>query len=74
MGFVERRIIFYIISQILFQILTPFMLRRVKADVELNLPPKCEVIVYAPLTKQQTTLYKAVYDNTIEDMLKVSDS
>ncbi|KAG8914855.1 hypothetical protein FRC00_010341, partial [Tulasnella sp. 408] len=41
-------------------ILKPFLLRRLKADVEVNLPPKKEYILYAPLTKQQLDLYQNV--------------
>ena len=37
----------------LHQILTPFLLRRLKMDVEFSLPPKKEVLVYAPLTDVQ---------------------
>lgn len=41
-------------------ILKPFLLRRLKVDVEVNLPPKKEYILYAPLTQQQVELYQAV--------------
>ncbi|KAG8834721.1 hypothetical protein FRC18_001586 [Serendipita sp. 400] len=41
----------------LHQILKPFLLRRLKSDVEHSLPPKKEYILYAPLTKQQKNLY-----------------
>lgn len=34
-------------------ILDPFLLRRLKTDVELSIPPKKEIIVYAPLTTPQ---------------------
>lgn len=44
------------------KILSPFMLRRVKTEVKLNLPPKKELIVYAPMTPIQLDLYKAVLD------------
>merc|ERR1719195_2170889 len=37
----------------LHQILTPFLLRRVKSDVDLEIPPKKEVLVYCPLTARQ---------------------
>lgn len=30
-----------------------YMIRRVKSQVQLNLPPKVEVVVYCPLTKTQ---------------------
>ena len=48
-----------------FQILTPFLLRRLKSDVELEVPPKKEVLVYAPLTKKQQEFYKATLNKTI---------
>lgn len=46
----------------IFQILSPFMLRRVKSDVSLDLPPKKELVVYAPMTPIQVDLYRAVLD------------
>lgn len=51
----------HIISS-LHAILKPFLLRRVKADVETSLPPKREYILYAPLTQAQKELYKALLD------------
>ncbi|XP_070570126.1 lymphocyte-specific helicase-like [Ptychodera flava] len=53
------------ILSMLHQILTPFLLRRLKTDVELFIPPKKEVLVYAPLTKLQHYYYKATVDRTI---------
>ncbi|KAG9028175.1 hypothetical protein FRB95_006791 [Tulasnella sp. JGI-2019a] len=41
-------------------ILKPFLLRRLKVDVETNLPPKKEYVLYAPLTPQQIELYQSV--------------
>ena len=38
----------------LHQILTPFLLRRVKSDVDLQIPPKKEVMVYCPMTTRQS--------------------
>lgn len=52
-----------------FQILTPFLLRRLKTDVELSLPPKKEVLVYAPLTLKQQTFYKASLDKSLPDIV-----
>jgi len=40
-------------------VLRPFLLRRVKTDVEESLPKKKEYLVYAPLTPYQRTLYQA---------------
>ncbi|KAI9749139.1 MAG: hypothetical protein M4579_006989 [Chaenotheca gracillima] len=44
-------------------ILKPFLLRRVKADVESALPRKREYILYAPLTDEQKDLYDAIFTN-----------
>ncbi|TKX20507.1 SNF2 family N-terminal domain-containing protein 4 [Elsinoe australis] len=41
-------------------ILKPFLLRRVKADVETSLPKKREYILYAPLTSSQRELYNEI--------------
>lgn len=43
-------------------ILKPFLLRRVKADVETSLPKKREYILYAPLTTTQQELYQEILD------------
>lgn len=36
----------------------PFMLRRTKADTDLNLPPKKEIHLYVGLTNMQIEMYK----------------
>ena len=51
------------------QILTPFLLRRLKTDVEFSLPPKKEVVVYAPLTLVQQKYYSSLLDRTIMEMV-----
>lgn len=55
------------------QILTPFMLRRVKSDVDLEIPPKKELLVYAPLTDVQRDMYEATVDRTILKKIKVQE-
>ncbi|NWH64679.1 HELLS helicase, partial [Geococcyx californianus] len=57
------------ILHMLHQILTPFLLRRLKSDVALEVPPKREVVVYAPLTKKQETFYTAIVNRTITKLL-----
>ncbi|KKA28994.1 hypothetical protein TD95_004146 [Thielaviopsis punctulata] len=47
-------------------VLQPLLLRRVKADVAAYLPKKREYILYAPMTKDQTDLYKAINDKTVD--------
>ncbi|XP_068111300.1 lymphoid-specific helicase [Hyperolius riggenbachi] len=57
------------ILHMLHQILTPFLLRRLKSDVALEVPPKREVVVYAPLTMKQEKFYSAIVNRTIQKML-----
>ncbi|KAF6228689.1 hypothetical protein HO173_011708 [Letharia columbiana] len=51
-------------------ILKPFLLRRVKNDVETNLPKKREYILYAPMTPAQKELYRKIKDNDIRAYLE----
>lgn len=51
------------------QILTPFLLRRLKSDVTLEVPPKKEIVVYAPMTTKQDAFYRAIVDKTIAKVL-----
>lgn len=53
------------------EILKPFMLRRTKAEVNLNIPPKKELVVYAPLTELQHELYEAVLNYDLETLSKI---
>lgn len=53
------------------EILKPFMLRRTKAEVNLKIPPKKELVVYAPLTELQHDLYKAVLNYDLETLSKI---
>lgn len=51
-------------------ILKPFLLRRVKADVETDLPKKREYILYAPLTPIQKELYRKIKEGDIQKFLE----
>lgn len=53
----------------LHQILTPFLLRRVKSDVDLKIPPKKEVLVYCPLTKKQREMYEYCVNRTLDQFV-----
>ncbi|KAJ9098069.1 hypothetical protein QFC19_006504 [Naganishia cerealis] len=53
----------------LHEILKPFLLRRLKVDVEPNMPPKKEYLLKAPLTQQQAEIYKAIVNHEIRDYL-----
>jgi len=51
-------------------ILKPFMLRRIKKDVEHELTDKIEVLVYCPLTIRQRLLYAGLKQNIhMEELL-----
>jgi ATP-dependent DNA helicase len=51
-------------------ILKPFLLRRIKTDVESSLPKKREYILYAPLTAEQKDLYREILSGTSRDYLE----
>ncbi|KAG2070844.1 hypothetical protein BDR04DRAFT_1231463 [Suillus decipiens] len=50
-------------------ILKPFLLRRLKADVEGLLPPKKEYVLYAPLSVSQRNLYDNILDGSLRNFL-----
>ena len=50
-------------------ILKPFLLRRLKCDVEQNLPPKKEYVLYAPLSVQQREAYDRVLEGSLRSYL-----
>lgn len=50
-------------------ILKPFLLRRLKVDVELNIPPKKEYVLYAPLSVRQREAYDRVLDGGLRKWL-----
>ncbi|MFT5874745.1 MAG: SNF2 family DNA or RNA helicase, partial [Clostridium sp.] len=49
------------------KIIAPFVLRRLKTDMDIikDLPEKIETKEYAPLTKEQATLYQAVVNDCL---------
>ncbi len=51
------------------RLVAPFLLRRTKADKTLvpDLPDKVEQIAWAPLTREQATMYQAVVDQLLAD-------
>lgn len=51
-------------------ILRPFLLRRMKADVELMLPRKKEIIVYANMTEHQKSLQDHLINETMGKYLE----
>ena len=53
----------------LHDILRPFLLRRLKVDVERTLPPKKEYVLYAPLSARQHEVYDAVVRGSLHGLL-----
>lgn len=57
----------------LHKILRPFILRRIKKEVQKNLPPKVEIHVNIGITEQQKLIYRQLLTkNTIEKGTSVS--
>ena len=44
-------------------------MRREKNETDLNLPPKKEIVIYAPLTETQKQLYEATLNKQMEILL-----
>ena len=49
----------------LHDVLRPFVLRRIKADVENSLPAKQEIVLYAAQTEEQRKIDQQLRDNTL---------
>jgi len=56
----------------LHRILRPFMMRRLKCQVEQYLPPKLEVVLYCGMTKDQRDLYEKIKAGELGEMLKAA--
>ncbi|KAM0787649.1 hypothetical protein ACM66B_003713 [Microbotryomycetes sp. NB124-2] len=54
-------------------IIKPFMLRRLKSEVQKDLPPKKEYVLKAPMTARQKALYVATKENKLRELL-ISES
>lgn len=54
----------------LHSVLKPYLLRRVKEDVEKSLPPKEEIILEVTLTPIQKKYYKAIYERNTAFLYK----
>lgn len=56
------------------EILKPFLLRRIKSEVNLEIPPKKELVVYTPFTELQYDLYTAVLNRDIHALSKIEET
>ncbi len=50
----------------LHSILRPFLLRRIKGDVEADLPGKQEIVLYAPMAKEQRRINEQLRAGTLQ--------
>ena len=57
------------IVQKLHTLLKPFLLRRLKSDVEANLAEKTEIVLYAGMSELQKRYYTAMRDRTLDAVL-----
>ena len=48
------------------QLLRPFVLRRLKSEVECKLPPKKEIYLFVGLSAIQTTMYRNILSKNID--------
>ena len=51
-------------------ILRPFLLRRLKSDVESNLPKKKEILLWAHMAPPQVSFNQALVDKTIDEVIR----
>jgi len=54
----------------LHKILQPFMMRRLKSQVEKTLPKKKEIVLYVSMTKDQREMYERIVKGELADMLE----
>lgn len=51
-------------------VLKPYLLRRIKEDVEKSLPPKEETIIEVSMTSSQKRFYRAIYEKNTSILFK----
>jgi len=54
----------------LHSVLRPYVLRRLKGDVDIGIPPKREAVIYCPMTVMQRELYQFAIDGTLAKTVK----
>jgi SNF2 family DNA or RNA helicase len=58
----------------LHMMLKPYLLRRLKEDVKMTLPPKEETLVEVELTSVQKQYYRAIYERNVQFLLKAAQT
>jgi SWI/SNF-related matrix-associated actin-dependent regulator of chromatin subfamily A member 5 len=67
----DKRVEQEVISQ-LHKVLRPFLLRRVKTEVEGSIPPKSELIIYTQLSAMQKEQYKNILKRDMDALYQSS--
>ncbi|KAL3313840.1 transcriptional regulator [Cichlidogyrus casuarinus] len=61
------------VFQELHRVLAPFLLRRVKKDVEHSLPSKIEQVLRVPMTSRQADIYKLILAKNYDGLMRVTN-
>ena len=56
------------------RLIAPFVLRRVKADVLDDLPPRTEVTLHVEMSPEEAALYEALRQRAMEDLEALADA
>ena len=56
----DNTLIHFLVSDQLQNAIKPYIMRRTKADVALDIPSKSEVFIYHPISDLQKKYYKAI--------------
>ena len=59
------------VSAMLKQLISPFILRRLKRDVLTELPPLTEITIHVELSEQETALYEALRIEAVEQLSNI---
>ena len=59
------------VSAVLKQLISPFILRRLKRDVLTELPPLTEITIHVELSEQETALYEALRIEAVEQLSNI---
>ena len=61
----------YRCATMLKDLISPFLLRRMKADVDIELPAKTEQVLFCPMTSEQREAYRAyLHSRDVEEILE----
>ena len=61
----------YRCATMLKDLISPYLLRRMKADVNINLPKKTEQVLFCPMTGEQREAYRSyIHSRDVEEILE----